>query len=859
MKIRSLLVSALMLILFVDQGIGADKVLFEASPGWIEPVPVGLDGLVAVDNTSDGALDILLREQQSRVGPLGIERFYRSVKRVKSAVGMESLGNVLVSYDPSYQTLVWHSVRVFRGGRWLDKKKPTQFDNFRQESETDSSIYSGNMTSSLRLEDLRVDDVLEVSYSRRGSNPLIGDHLSEFVSLDSDGLTHHFYYRALVPETHGLQWYSYGDRQVVPDIQKTGNQLTLTLDMNEVPVESRDTGAPSHYFNSFLQVGGKLDWLGIKQWGSGLFNSALLGQDQSGLRSTLAELTNDNLNQEITNAIRWVQDEIRYTGLEFADNALRPFSPDEVLQRRFGDCKDKTLLLVEMLRTMGVSAYPALVKISGGEILKELHPSHRLFDHAIVAVEKEQGGYFWIDPTQYLTGGTYPNLAEPDYGWALVLAEGVSELTDMHLAGASRGSQVIKHNYQLEAPEERSSFDSVTQYQDAEADRVRVNLAASSRGEIQKLYQDYYEDRLGVKLEVEDFHWEDDRVKNIITTYESYTTEPLWSSDSESSWAVYFSPIEVADLLKKEAGDNRTTPLSFSGVDSVDQEIRVSLYEAWPNWSDDDSFDDEAFSVTGSASIKSKQVLFKYKFERLNSIIPVDRVAEFMANLKAAEDTLDYKLNTPKLTNVISDLKQNKINPGMLFAAAFGLLLGGVISLMLNRINPLSANKVRKSSEPHGLGGWLVLLSIVVVLNALGGIALVYMDFEMAISNWSTFTEQVSDVGMSVTTLAMINIMCDATLVPTMMIVAVSFFNRRTNFPVVFMAVVTLSYVFSLLLSYLSKGTSLEEDTHLLRAALVTVLWFSYLLKSTRVANTFIKRSGHHAVTPHSETVQATS
>jgi transglutaminase-like putative cysteine protease len=41
-------------------------------------------------------------------------------------------------------------------------------------------------------------------------------------------------------------------------------------------------------------------------------------------------------------AIRFVQDESRYLGIEVEEGTLRPDAPDAVLRRRFGDCKDKT-------------------------------------------------------------------------------------------------------------------------------------------------------------------------------------------------------------------------------------------------------------------------------------------------------------------------------------------------------------------------------------------------------------------------------------------------------------------------------------------------------------------------------------
>ena len=42
--------------------------------------------------------------------------------------------------------------------------------------------------------------------------------------------------------------------------------------------------------------------------------------------------------------------EVRYTGIEFGSARLIPEYPSETLRRRFGDCKDKSILLVAALR-----------------------------------------------------------------------------------------------------------------------------------------------------------------------------------------------------------------------------------------------------------------------------------------------------------------------------------------------------------------------------------------------------------------------------------------------------------------------------------------------------------------------------
>jgi len=90
--------------------------------------------------------------------------------------------------------------------------------------------------------------------------------------------------------------------------------------------------------------------------------------------------------QAIAKAAKFVQDDIRYFSVSISENTHRPQQPDVTLERRFGDCKDKALLLATLLRAMGVRANPVLVSDSMGRRILGSLPTPLAFDHAVVQV-----------------------------------------------------------------------------------------------------------------------------------------------------------------------------------------------------------------------------------------------------------------------------------------------------------------------------------------------------------------------------------------------------------------------------------------------------------------------------------------
>ncbi|HEX3528841.1 MAG TPA: transglutaminase domain-containing protein, partial [Thermoanaerobaculia bacterium] len=100
--------------------------------------------------------------------------------------------------------------------------------------------------------------------------------------------------------------------------------------------------------------------------------------------------------------------EVRYTGVELGEGGIIPRSPADTLRHKFGDCKDKAVLLAALLRALDIPAHVALLK-SGERSLEveETLPGMGAFNHAIVVLPGTPE--IWIDPTdRYSRAGELP-------------------------------------------------------------------------------------------------------------------------------------------------------------------------------------------------------------------------------------------------------------------------------------------------------------------------------------------------------------------------------------------------------------------------------------------------------------------
>ena len=99
------------------------------------------------------------------------------------------------------------------------------------------------------------------------------------------------------------------------------------------------------------------------------------------------ETANSSDEEKTKAALQFVQDDIRYMGIEIGENSHKPADPSKVFAQRFGDCKEKSYLLCVMLRAMNIDASPVLINTVSKKSISELLPAPTDFDHLTVRVK----------------------------------------------------------------------------------------------------------------------------------------------------------------------------------------------------------------------------------------------------------------------------------------------------------------------------------------------------------------------------------------------------------------------------------------------------------------------------------------
>jgi len=129
--------------------------------------------------------------------------------------------------------------------------------------------------------------------------------------------------------------------------------------------------------------------------------------------------------EKLERIVRFLRDEFTYKAIEFGVRARRPNAVAKTLELRYGDCKDLSLLLHQMLRAVDIPSQLTLVN-TGKMILPDL-PDLDQFDHMVLTVPALGEGWLVDATAKELNPALFP----ADGFWknhALVLDSGASRL-----------------------------------------------------------------------------------------------------------------------------------------------------------------------------------------------------------------------------------------------------------------------------------------------------------------------------------------------------------------------------------------------------------------------------------------------
>ena len=528
-----------------------------ALPKWVLPHAIA-------EPKATGPAVLVLSDSQILVADSPVAYSHRAV-RVNDASVLSALGRVSLVFIPAYQRMVLHTLRVVRDGAVLDRLPVAQVRFLQRETGLESNVYSGLVTASILVDDLRVGDTLEIAFSTIGANPVFGPTFSgaegwdQFLPIDERRVVLN------APVRRAIRWRTHGDLTpaIAAPVEKiVGDVRVLTFEGKGLASLSPEAAVPNGVSTArWIEFSEYANWNGVATWAESLFvdHEPPSAERKSVVATLMAKPT---VEERVVGALEFVQSQVRYFSVSLGTSSHRPTLPNTVLTRRYGDCKDKSLLLVTLLGDMGIASTPALAKLGNRTGFDDRLPTPLAFDHVIVAVTVD-GAPYWLDATRMGQHGRLARMGQVHDG-AEILPASAGTQSLVRIAVPNREELArddrIEDLVLTKLDGDGTLHVTATQHGvSAEAFRAVRGLLTQERldtvatNEMEKRYP-------GAKL-VEPVKLEDDPVENRMTlTYAVSLPKP--AKRVGSAWQVPIRPDNILQIFTLPPDAKRRAPVA---------------------------------------------------------------------------------------------------------------------------------------------------------------------------------------------------------------------------------------------------------------------------------------------------------
>ena len=488
--------------------------------------------------------------------------YHRYTQRLETIRAVQYLAQwKYESFDPATDCLTIHHITVFRDGKSFEQAQTRRLRFLQREANLENFVLDGVLTIAVVLDDVRVGDILDVAYTLQRSPRFPTEKYGGIFTVHPAAAIRAYYFSVQFPESHPMQWkgsVEFG----VPAVETLDGETKWSWMLEKVRPRELERRVPArHFVCSWIQISSYQSWAEVAAEIHASWNEQLDGPGIIEHARAIAA-ANTSPSARADKAITFVQDELRYLRNDIDLGGIVPSPPAETICRRFGDCKDKSFLLVHLLRILGIPARPALVNATLDRGIQQLMPMPAAFNHVIVEYSIN-GQRRWADATITQQGGGALERYIPDFGLALPIGPNVKELEPVPTS-PSKDYYHLRESFRLDTTGRPPLLRVAVSASGSEADRFRAAIALDGAEAVSRFREGFYRRLFPQVRRLDALEWRDDRNKNEVLIAESYELPgAMISVPSQNAFFFRFRSYLVQSYLAYPESAKRKLPLEL--------------------------------------------------------------------------------------------------------------------------------------------------------------------------------------------------------------------------------------------------------------------------------------------------------
>lgn len=541
--------------------LAAPKPVFGPPPKWVDVAAVP----EAPPAEGAPAVQTLLDDNQSRLTPTGDTFYNRRIRKVLKPEGLSSQTTFGVTWDPEDETVTIHTLRIIRNGKAIDLlDKGRKMLVLRREEDLERAMLDGRMSATQQIEGLQVGDILDAAWTHTGRDPVAGNRSYDVEGLGFPGVAGRYRVRLSWPTGTPIKYRpteGFGYLKLSEDAGWT----FLTVDTPNAQAPKPPVGAPPRFRRlGYMETSSFESWNEISRVMAPLYDRAATIDRNSDLRAEIDAIAAKSQDPAVRafEALRLVEDKTRYFFIGMGDGGYVPAGANETWQRKFGDCKGKTALLLAILRELKVDAEPALVSLGGGDGMNERLPSLAAFNHVIIRATIG-GKVYWLDGTRTGDRSGLEALRPPPHRWALPIRTAGSDLVEIVVPPLSEPMLEATTRFDaskgLDAP---APMQMISRFRGDAANGMRQMVASVPRADLERNFRQQLSGSMSW-VEVEKVEWKDDAANDAFEVRMSGSADLDWRKNPDLNvreYRVTVSGNTSPGYPRREPGPNRDAP-----------------------------------------------------------------------------------------------------------------------------------------------------------------------------------------------------------------------------------------------------------------------------------------------------------
>lgn len=798
---------------------------------WIESIDYNLNAMP--ENGQGAGFYYLLQDEQENTATE--ESYEHYAYKILTSEGVQDMSDLSFDFEPSYQQLILHEIRIIRNGQAINQM-PKSLQVIQREQSLEYKLYNGTKTTIVNLKDVRVGDVVEYSFTLKGYNPVFKGHISRTYYFDTYYSVDISLKRILLPSSTNIRLKNFG--KSTPELVVTESKGTKDYRWTRTKIKATEFeySVPSWYDNNnMVMLSDFQSWQDVGNWARELFNVS--ADERRKIASMASTFRSADDEQYILDVIRFVQDDVRYLGIETGVSSHKPYPPSQIFGQRFGDCKDKSLLLATLLQSRNIEAYPVLINTSLKQSLDDYLPSGMIFDHCIAGIIFN-GKKFFIDPTMSNQGGDLSTYVCPDYRRGLIMDDDIQSPDTLPSPATPTTSEM--HNIEAHTPGGEATLSIRITFTGSDADYQRIYFSQTPLENIQKNYLDFYANLYPDIQRWEDMKFTDDRKANAFIVEDKYRIPTFWKPrpDAPNELHATIQPLSITSYFDVAKNiQQRTLPFSLNYPVDHFHTIQITLPFEFAVSPAKNAIETPYYQYKTEIVKDGNQISKVTHYQTKQDYIPADHIQTYVKDHTAMYNELVFQLTYN--TSVV-DASKN-IWPGLI-TTIFSLIGGALVCFYIYKKYDPAPARYMVRGQP--IQGWLVLLAFGLVLSPFRLIYdLIQNSTVLTGEGWMSFLA-AKNYGLGIF-LFFSHIFNVFKLLFLTMLIAL-FFQRRTSFPrlmTIFMAVnllvLSIDTIWSRTLADDPETIPLKDT---ISSIIGAVLWIPYLNISQRVKETFVIR-----------------